>query len=193
MYNSTAQPQEVFLLQAHGGVGQDIYAPGRVYKASGQPVPPSTPAHTGRTSPKHHGSQTRQTEQIAGWVLPHIKSEVRRIEKLKGWSQSKTVATMVEQALAHNIGEQFAVMIRATIQDAVKKEIQSYRPLTVQSYYSAEESRILIIRLLGLLLKDIEELPDLIARSQKQARDNLKQSSSSRGVEEDQSPWPSSS
>src|SRR5688572_10492767 len=110
------EPQEIFLQGTHGVGRQDKYAPGRVYVASGQPVPPDSPARTNHESrdrtDKHHGSNKRQTEQIAAWVKPHIKSAVERIEKLNGWSQSKAVGTLVEQALAKNLGEQFAVMIR---------------------------------------------------------------------------------
>jgi hypothetical protein len=69
------EPQEIFLNGTHGVRRQDKYAPRRVYVASGQPVPPQTPARPDNppTADKHHGSQTRQTEQIAGWVKPHIK------------------------------------------------------------------------------------------------------------------------
>ncbi len=65
-------------------------------------------------------------EQVSGWVLPHHKAEVRRIAKQKGWSESKTVRTLIDSALQRNLGEQYAVMLRTTIEDAMKKEVQKY-------------------------------------------------------------------
>ena len=44
-------------------------------------------------------------------VKPSIKSEVVRVARLKGWTESKTVASLVEQALAANLAESFAVML----------------------------------------------------------------------------------
>jgi hypothetical protein len=72
----------------------------------------NAPASAADIRPKHHGSETRQTLQIAGRVKPAVKSEVARIAKLKGWTESKTVATLVEQALAGNLAEQFGVMLK---------------------------------------------------------------------------------
>src|SRR5206468_12040230 len=90
--------------------------------------------------PTHHGSETRQTEQIAGRVLPHIKSEVVRLAKLKGWTESKTVATLVEQALARSLAEQFGVMLKATIQDAITRQMHKENNraanLALEAFYS---------------------------------------------------------
>src|SRR5438132_5696190 len=125
---------EIFKAKAHTGVGQDKYPPGRIAAASTQPLAanpePETAQEGSATArepadnrPTHHGSETRQTEQIAGRVLPHIKSEVVRLAKLKGWTESKTVATLVEQALARSLAEQFGVMLKATIQDAITRQM----------------------------------------------------------------------
>jgi hypothetical protein len=182
MKGTATQPQEVFRRRPHGGVGQDKNAPARVQPASVQPVRRQTPARPDMSpdTGKHHGSQTRQTEQIAGWVRPQIKAEVKRVEHLNGWSQSKTVATLVEEALAHRMGEQFAVMIRQTIQEAVRQEFQRYTnrmgKLTFSAYLAAEQSRIIGIEQLRNTLdaRDIGHLPQRIRGYRQQALGNLK-------------------
>jgi hypothetical protein len=130
--------------------------------------------------PKHHGSETRQLELIAGRVPPHIKSEVNRIAKLKGWKPSKTVAWLVEQALARTIAEQFGVMIRQTIQEAVRQEFQIYTnrmgKLQFSGYMAAEQGRLMHIDTLRHQLppQGVANLPQKIRGYRQQALDNLK-------------------
>ena len=169
-------PQSIFDAEAHAGVMQDKYPPRRIKAASVEPATASMPADN---RPSHHGSEKRQTQQISGRVLPHIKSEVVRVAKLKGWTESKTVAALVEQALAHSLAEQFGVMLRTTIQEAITKQMQKENNraanLALEAFYSAEHGRILTIYLLRFLLgEDIEILPQIIKESQEQARENMK-------------------
>jgi hypothetical protein len=182
---NTQIPQSIFDAVAHAGVLQDKYPPRRIKAASPEPATASMPADN---RPHHHGSEKRQTQQIAGRVLPHIKSEVVRVAKLKGWTESKTVAALVEQALAHSLAEQFGVMLRTTIQEAITKQMQKQNNraanLALEAFYSAEQARILTIYTLRFLLgSDIEILPQIIAESQEQARENMKHD---RGGEEAQ-------
>jgi hypothetical protein len=112
-------------------------------------------------------------------VLPHIKSEVVRVAKLKGWTESKTVAALVEQALAQSLAEQFGVMLRKTIQEAITKQMQKENNraanLALEAFYSAEQGRIVSIYTLRFLLgEDIEILPQIIKESEEQARENMK-------------------
>jgi hypothetical protein len=173
---NTQIPQSIFDAITHAGVMQDKYPPRRIKAASGEPATASTPADN---RPNHHGSEKRQTQQIAGRVLPHIKSEVVRVAKLKGWTESKTVAALVEQALAHSLAEQFGVMLKTTIQETITKQMQKENNraanLALEAFYSAEQARILTIYTLRFLLgSDIEILPQIIAESQEQARENMK-------------------
>ena len=100
--------------------------------------------------------------------------------KLKGWSPSKTVSWLVEQALARTIAEQFGVMIRQTIQEAVRQEFQIYTnrmgKLNFSAYLAAEQSRIIGIENLRYQLdaNDIGNLPQKIRGYRQQALDNLK-------------------
>jgi hypothetical protein len=173
---NTPQPKSIFNRSAYTGVRQDKYPPGRIKVVSDEPLTATTPADN---RPNHHGSETRQTQQIAGRVPPPIKSEIVRLAKLKGWTESKTVATLVEQALAHNLAEQFGVMLKTTLQDAITKQLQKennrHANLALKAFYAAEQARILTIHLLRLVLEEsLEELPLIIAESQKQALENMR-------------------
>jgi hypothetical protein len=81
--------------------------------------------------------------------------------------------------------------LEPVIREEIKKQIQSYSNrnanLAVHAYYSAEQARILVLRILSLLLDNVEELPELIAHSQKQSRENLKYSMG--GEDEENALW----
>ena len=173
---NTQKPKAVFDATTYAGVRQDKYPPRRIKAAS---VEPATASILADNRLHHHGSEKRQTQQIAGRVLPHIKSEVVRVAKLKGWTESKTVAALVEQALAQSLAEQFGVMLRTTIQEAITKQMQKENNraanLALEAFYSAEQGRIVSIYILRFLLgEDIEILPQIIKESQEQARENMK-------------------
>jgi hypothetical protein len=124
------------------------------------------------------------------------KSEVKRLEKLHGWSQSKTVATLVEQALAHRLGEQFAVMIRHTIQEAVKTELQKdrewLRKINLSEYLAAEQARLHAIDIHRLLIPPDQDINQKIKDNRANAYKHLKFYFHSISVQDTQSPWPSS-
>jgi hypothetical protein len=190
---NSPKPQMIFKRGTHAGVMQDKYPPGRIHAGSGQPATVSNPEQNRLMStnptrsqndtpaddrPKHHGSETRQTQQIAGRVSPHLKAEVVRVAKLKGWTESKTVASLVEQALAHNLAEEFAVMLKNTLKEAITQQMRKENTragnLALEAFYSAEEGRITSIYLLRFLLgEDIELLPQIIKDCQTQARENV--------------------
>jgi hypothetical protein len=198
MIKTPLQEQEIFLLQTHAGVGQthagvgqDKKPPGRFTAGMSEPVTATGAGETATDQSvtvldladnrqKHHGSETRQSALIAGRVPLHIKAEVNRIGKLKGWTESYTVRTLVEQALAKTIAEQFGVMIRQTIQEAVRQEFQIYTnrmgKLTFSAYLAAEQGRLLEIENLRYALdqKDIGTLSQKIKSIRQQAWDNLK-------------------
>jgi hypothetical protein len=185
--------QMIFEVRTHAGVMQDKYPPGRITAGAGQPLaanqdgrnrPPSTNVprsengHSAENRQKHHGSETRQTQQIASRVPPHIKSEVVRVAKRKGWTESKAVGFLVEQALAHTLAEEFGVMLQNTLEQAITRQMQKENSragnLALEAFYSAEEARIATIYLLRFLLgEDIALLPQIIKDCQEQARENV--------------------
>jgi len=171
----------IFGGRTDAGVGQDKYAPGRINVASGEPVPPDTQARKNDvpSQNKHHGSGTRQTQQIAGWVLPPLKARIQAMAKTEGLSESKVVGALVEKALQYDADVHYGAMLRPVIQDQIHKDIQSATTRTatlgLQAYYAAEQTRILTIHLLRFILGEaIDELPLIIAESQKQAWANMR-------------------
>jgi hypothetical protein len=204
---NTTTAQEIFFSGTHGVGRQDKKPPGRFERALSEPQTATTSAQTatGQLSdtenmaddrPKHHGSETRQTGLIWGRVPFHIKTEVNRIGALHGWTESKTVRTLVEQALAKNLGEQFAVMIRNTIQEAVKTELQKdrewLRNINLSEYLAAEQGRLHAIATHRLLLPNGEDINHKIRDNRQQSYKNLKFYFHSIGVMQAQSSWPSS-
>ncbi len=191
MNDTAKQPQEIFTRQPDAGVGQDNKPPGRFTAASPQPVTAESQAVTQTQDPvtvippadhrpAHHGSETRKTELVAGRVAPHIKSEVNRLAKLRGEKPSKTLAWLVEQALARTIAEQFGVMIRQTIQESVRQEFQKFTnrwgSLTFSVYLAAEVGRIMQVKELRsqLAANDVGKLPEMIKGFRQEALNNLK-------------------
>jgi hypothetical protein len=175
------KPQAIFDATAHAGVMQDKYAPERVYKASGQPVTPNTPARTGGSnfSSKHHGSNKRKTKEIASWVLPPIKARIQSMAKHQGLSESKVVAALVEKALQFDADLHYGALLRPVIENTINQTIRSETNrsanLALEAFYSAEQGRIVSIYILRFLLgEDIELLPQIIKDSQEQARENMK-------------------
>ncbi len=198
MIKTAIQEQEIFLLQAHGGVGQDKATPPRMHAASDQPSNATTPAYRDSAPPpkKHHGSQKRQLREVAGCVPQQTFDEIERMRLQWGkhgkkLSRSQVVGTLVKQGVQKNVDIKYGSMLEPVIREEIKRQIQSYSNrnanLAVHAYYSAEQARILILRLLSLLLDNVEELPELIAHSQKQSRENLKYSMG--GEDEDKTLW----
>jgi hypothetical protein len=186
----------VFTKQTYTGVMQDKYPPGRITAWQTQPATATlvadfnprantnasrsqnAPPSAADIRPKHHGSETRRTVQIAGRVSPAVKSELGRIARLNGWTESKTTANLVEQALAGNLAEQFSVMLKTTIQEAITTQMQKEgnraANLALEAFQSAEWGRVLIIYLIRLFLgSDIDILPQIIKDLQDQTRDNV--------------------
>jgi hypothetical protein len=129
-------------------------------------------------SAKHHGSETRQLALVAGRIAPHLKTQVRKRAKDKGWSESKTVADLVEQALANDLAKSFAVSLKNSLTDAlttqVHKEYNRTANIALEAFYSAEESRILTIYTLRFILGDAELLSEVIEEARGEARESLK-------------------
>jgi hypothetical protein len=198
LMNSQKNQKErrIFQGKTHTGIMQDKYPLTRITARLREPatatlvadLTPHVSTNTSRSQnthasaadirPKHHGSETRKTLQIAGRVSPALKSEIVRIARLKGWTESKTVAALVESALAANLAEQFGVMLKTTIQEAVTTQMRQENNragnLALEAFHSAEEGRVLVVYLIRLFLgSDIDILPQIIKDAQDQTRENV--------------------
>jgi hypothetical protein len=175
----------------NAGVRQDKQPPGRLHVFSAQPqsahapsataksVPPSTnPPADNR--PKHHGSETRQTAHISGRAPFPTKTKIQAIAKSQGLTESKVVVDLVHKALQMDADVQYGAMLRPVIQDQIHKDMQNYSNRTanigLQTYYAAEQARILAIhtlRFLTDLVESPDELPVIIKVAQEQAWKNM--------------------
>jgi hypothetical protein len=129
-------------------------------------------------SAKHHGSETRQLALVAGRIAPHLKTQVLKRAKAKGWSESKTVADLVQQALENDLAGSFSVSLTNSLTEAlttkVGKEYNRAANLALEAFYSAEEARMLTIYLLRFILGDDALLEKIVADVRSEAQESLK-------------------
>jgi hypothetical protein len=90
------------------------------------------------------------------------------------------VATACEAYLEHDLGEKFGVRLAAQVTSALHKSLQSVSNRTanigLQTYYAAEQARILAIHTLRFitdLVESPDELPLIIKVAQEQAWKNM--------------------
>jgi hypothetical protein len=149
----------------------------QVVAVNRQPVD-DTASTAANTPPKHHGSESRQLALVAGRIAPHLKTQVIQRAKDKGWSESKTVADLVEQALARDLAESFSVSLKNSLTDALttqaRKEYNRAANIALEAFFSSEESRILTIYTLRFILGDADLLAEVIAEARAEARESLK-------------------
>jgi hypothetical protein len=169
-------PKNIF----DASVMQDKFPPRRFTSGTVEPLSAIPPAEN---RPKHHGSETRQTCQVGSRIPFHIKSELQRIAKLKGWTESYTVNVLIQKGLARDLAESFGVMLKATIQEAIATQMDKERKennraanFALESFRSSEEGRVISLYVLRFLLgEDIGIMPEIIKQSQDQTRDYIKQ------------------
>jgi hypothetical protein len=183
---------EIYGGRTNTGVVQDKQPPRRLTAERGEPATAESSAvgikggeatAISRTvdHPTHHGSETRRTEQVTGRVLPVLKAQLLKVAKQRGAkTESRAVAMAVEVFVANSFGQQLAVMIRQTIQETVRAELQRYTnrmgKLTFAGYLAAEQGRLMAIDNLRYSLEqnDIDNLPKKITSIRQQALENLK-------------------
>jgi hypothetical protein len=127
--------------------------------------------------PKKHGSNRRKTVEVAGYVSPSIRAELERIARQEKLSLSKVVATLLTQSIQTHKDMQYRSMLEPVIKNQIHKDMQAYSSrlanLAVKARASAEESRILLIKVLSLLLDtDRQVLNHLIEEAEREARAN---------------------
>jgi hypothetical protein len=195
---NSPEPQEIFFKGTHGVGRQDKKPHTRFMVGSSEPQTaasgPKTANDTSLNRQNPHGSENRQTAYIASRVPIPIKTEIIRRATLINRTESFVVNTLVQKALAQDFGEQFAVMIRHTIRDAVKTEVQKdrewLRKINLSIYLAAEQARLHAIDLHRLLIPPDEDINQKIKDNREQAFKHLKVYFHIIGVQQEQSPWP---
>jgi hypothetical protein len=176
---------------ANAGVRQDKYPPGRFQVFSDQPQSADEPPESAKTAslpttppadhrPKHHGSETRQTAQLAGRAPFPTKAKIQAMAKTQGLSESQVVVSRVHKALQIDGDVQYGAMLRPVIQDQIHKDIQVYSNrnanINLQALYAAEQNRLLsihILRFLTDLVESPDELVPIITACQQNAWKNI--------------------
>src|SRR4051794_24517710 len=172
---------DIFPGKGDAAVGQDKIGPAADREAS---APPERGAQELRSDPgKLPSSQSGVRVPVTAHIKPEVKAELARLArqgKKKGeWlSLSQTASALLEKGIQGTIDMQYGTLLKPIIEKEIKKGLQSFSNrsanLAVRAFYSAEQTRILVITLLSYLLGDQTEiLPGLISQAQKEAHANL--------------------
>jgi hypothetical protein len=195
------------------GVRQDKETPRRFTIASEQPSNIQGVAFQHETDenplafqrPKRHGSQKRQVVPVAGCVPRHIADQIERMRDQGGekkLSRSAVVATLIKRGVQQNVDMQYGATLEPVIENSIDRNIQSYSNRTanigLQTYYAAEQARILtihILRFLTDLVESPDELVPIIKASQEEAWKHMtnlnRHKTDAKAPEEDNREWQS--
>jgi hypothetical protein len=170
----TAKSQNIF----DASVLQDKKPPGRLTAPTAEP---STATFSAVNTPKHHGSETRQTEFIGGRLLPDLKTAFLLVAEQNGWTRSYALSKAVEAFLLQDLGQKFGLRVAAIVENTINKTMEKHTnrlaKLNVKGFLAAEQGRILDIQQLRFILGGlgiVGELPRIIEESKKEAWANLK-------------------
>jgi hypothetical protein len=169
--------QIIFEERENAEVRQDKGTPRGSYAASSQPQHAQT---SPQVRPKHHGSQKRRVVEISGGVSKTVFAEVERMRQQGGkrLSRSAVVAALITRGVQEHTDMQYGALLEPVIRQQIHKDLQAYSnriaSLAVHARDSAEEARLLLIKVLSLLLNtDRQVLNHLIEEAKREARANM--------------------
>jgi hypothetical protein len=133
--------------------------------------------------PKHHGSQKRQVVPVTGCVPRFIADQLEQMRDQGGkqkLSMSAVVAPLIIRGVQQRVDMQYGATLEPVIEKSIDRNIQSYSNrnanINLQTYYTAEQARILNIHILRFLL-DLVDSPDelqlIIKVAQEEAWKNM--------------------
>ena len=139
---NTQKPQSVFEFKAHAGVRQDKSVP--LIKRSA-----STHGYQGN---KGGQSNPNSLVPFTTQLKRFVRTEIHRIAKENKISDSAAGSALLERMIQHNADMQYGALLKPIIKNEIRKDMGGFSNrlayLTVQVYYSAEESRIINTRVL---------------------------------------------
>ena len=131
--------------------------------------------------PKHHGSQTRQLIPVTGCVRPHIAAQLEKMRDQKGkkkLSRSEVIADIIEKGVQRHVDMQYGATLEPIIERTIERKIAQATSrtanLALEAFSSSEESRILNIYTLRLLIGDDDLLKKIVEGARSEAENNLK-------------------
>src|SRR3712207_515732 len=138
-------------------VWQDNNAPQRERIASSQSSPLKSTARKRLLMNKSDRAQKRSTKRrtvmAAGWVKQPISDEIDRMARDNGLTRSKTIATLLEEAVHQRLHVQHAVLLKPLIQQAIREELRKDRArfaaLLVRNAFDSNTNRHLLGNILG--------------------------------------------
>jgi hypothetical protein len=102
-------------------------------------------------SKKH--STKRQTVSAVGWVGKPISEEIDRIAACDGLTRSKTIATLLTEAVRQRLHTQHAVLLTSIVEQAIAKQMTRERSrfaaLLVRIAFDANQTRTLVTNVLA--------------------------------------------
>ena len=166
---NSPKPQSVFEFKAHAGVRQDKSVP--LIKRSA-----STHGYQGN---KGGQSNPNSLVPFTTQLKRFVRTEIHRIAKENKISDSAAGSALLERMIQHNADMQYGALLEPIIKNEIRKDMGGFSNrlayLTVQVYYSAEESRIINTRVLSYLFgSDTEVYKQVVAEAKKEARANIR-------------------
>jgi hypothetical protein len=130
------------------------------------------------------------------------KAEIQRLAVQDGLSDSSTARAFLIRGMQANIDMQYGATLEPVIEKSIDRNIQSYSNrnanINLQSYYAAEQARILTIHMLRFLTDLVDspdELPLIIKVAQEEAWKNMtnlhRDKTATPATEEDDREWQS--
>jgi hypothetical protein len=167
--------QIIFEERENAEVRQDKRPPWRSTESSNQPY---TAKPSAEDRQKHHGSENRQTAAISARTPFDIKRRITAMAQAQGLSESAVVMALVKKALQVEADLRYGALLEPVIRQQIHKDLQAYSnriaSLAVHARDSAEEARLLLIKVLSLLLNtDRQVLNHLIEEAKREARANM--------------------
>jgi hypothetical protein len=171
---NSQKPQAVFDAYTYAGVRQDKSVP--LIKRSAS----SSTYRGNKGGQSNPNSLVPFTTQLKRFV----RAEIHRIAIENKISDSAAGSALLERMIQHNADMQYGALLEPIIKNEIKKDMGGFSNrlayLTVQAYYSAEESRIINTRVLSYLFgSDTEIFKQVVVEAKKEARANI-----SRHIEE---------
>ncbi|HEY1248262.1 MAG TPA: hypothetical protein VGE97_04675 [Nitrososphaera sp.] len=168
---------------AHGDVGQDKRANTSARAASDQPARSRILMRAEQSATKAQRSQnpssdTRRRVQLTLWVRPIVKDEIERRAKREGIKPSPCGAALLEKALQQTVDLEYSALLRPIIEDSIRQNLQqmSHRLalLLVRNAFASEQTRSVVVNILGRQPKMTDEqLDEILDQSAEAAKNKI--------------------
>jgi hypothetical protein len=170
------QTRSEFKLRSLYEVRQDSEARSRLSAASAQAStlnPGGVKRVMGINSDRVQKHSTKRRTVFAGsWIDKPVSQEIDRIARESGLSRSRTIATLLTEAVHQKLHIHHAVMLAPLVRKSVIKGYQGLLPLLLSIAYDSHQTRHLVGNLLARNVSP-SDLDKIREKTEKKARDNI--------------------